>query len=92
MELEIPQRHVFVDYTIHFNGPMGFGVREATEVLSLQMSRDHGREMPFYLFIFMPNAIVVKYPNHLFWTYVYNIHFLVLGHSSSSTFGLHLIK
>jgi hypothetical protein len=27
MELEVPKRHVCVAYIIHFNGPMGFGVR-----------------------------------------------------------------
>ena len=34
---------------------------EAKEVLSLQMSRDHGREMPFFFFFFSfwPNVSLV---------------------------------
>ena len=31
---------------MHCRGSMGFAVEESKEVLSLQMSRDHGKEMP----------------------------------------------
>jgi hypothetical protein len=42
-----PQGAYFQAYTIHCHGPTSFVVGKAKEVLSLQMSRDHGREMPF---------------------------------------------
>ena len=32
---------------IHCHGPTSFAMREEKEVLLLQMSRDHGREMTF---------------------------------------------
>ena len=57
---QAPPKACFLAYIIHCNGPMGFGVREAKEVLSLQMSRDHDRDMAIYLFIYVPNVIVVK--------------------------------
>ena len=34
-------------YIIHYHGPTNFVVGRAKEVLSLQMSRDHGKEVPF---------------------------------------------
>ena len=34
---------------IQWHGPMGFAVREAKMVLTLQMSGDHGREMPIFM-------------------------------------------
>jgi hypothetical protein len=44
MKLEVFKRPIF-GLVIHCHGPTSFAMREAKEVLLLQMSRDHGREM-----------------------------------------------
>ena len=36
-------------YIIHYHDPTDFIMGGSKEVLSLQMSRDHGREMPFLI-------------------------------------------
>ena len=52
-----PQKDCFQAYIIHYHGPTDFAMGEAKEVLSLQMSEDHGRELPFY---FCPNVSIVQ--------------------------------
>ena len=47
-----PPKAYFQAYIIHCNGLTGFVVGEAKEVLLLQMSRDHGKEMPFYYYYY----------------------------------------
>ena len=42
-----PQKTYFHAYIIHCYGPTRFAVREAKEVLSLQITRDHDKEMLF---------------------------------------------
>ena len=37
----------FQAYIIHYHDPMSFAMGEAKEVLLLQMTRDHGKEMSF---------------------------------------------
>ena len=46
MELEVPKRPPFTPTFTHCHGPMSFAMGEAKEILSLQMSGDHDREMP----------------------------------------------
>ena len=41
----------FQAYIIHYHGPMGFVVREAKEVLSMQKPRDHDKEMPLSIIL-----------------------------------------
>lgn len=44
MNFEVPKRPIFC-HTCH--GPTNFAIGEAKEVLPLQMSKDHDREMSF---------------------------------------------
>ena len=86
-------------------------VREAKDVLVLQMWSDHGREMSFYYFyLFLPKVTVVtrkqgekkgrrssmkefpKLPSSYIYLKKKHIHFLVHGHFTWSTFGLHLAR
>jgi hypothetical protein len=43
MKLKIPKRHVFWAYIIQCHGSTSFVMGETKEVLSMQISRDHGR-------------------------------------------------
>ena len=47
MELYVPKNSYFQAYIIHHHGPTCFDVREAKEILLLQMPMDHGKELPF---------------------------------------------
>ena len=51
MELEVPKKAYFQSYINLCHSPKGFDVGEANEVLSLRMSRDHGRENSILLFL-----------------------------------------
>ena len=46
-----PQKAYFRVHSIHCHGPICFAVREAEEVLSLQKSGGHGREMSFNIIL-----------------------------------------
>ena len=51
----------FQAYIIHYHEPTCIAEGEAKHALLLQMSGDHGKEMPFYLFLiifFLPNIFL----------------------------------
>ena len=46
-----PQKAYFHAYIIHCHDPVGFAMGKVKEVLSLQMSRDHGKQMFIWTFL-----------------------------------------
>ena len=61
-ELEVPKNPIFHAHVIHYHGTTEVTVGEAKEFFSLQMSKDHGKEMLllfffFFFFLFMPNNL-----------------------------------
>ena len=55
-----PLKAYFQSYIIHCHGPTCFVVRKANEVLLLQMSKDQGREMSFYLFTYFRTLLSLQ--------------------------------
>ena len=53
-----PQKAYFQAYIIHCHGPTSFAVGDANEILSLQMSMNHDREMLF-IYINRPKEFII---------------------------------
>jgi hypothetical protein len=47
VELEVPKRHISMPNIVRCHGPLGFAVREAKDILSLQKLKNHDKEMSF---------------------------------------------
>jgi hypothetical protein len=60
MQLEISERPIFRSILFHCHGPTCFVVGEGREVLWLQMSRDHDRDLPnIYIYIYGQTFFIV---------------------------------
>ena len=46
-EFEVPKRPIFMPNIVRCHGPLGFAVRKAKDILSLQKLENRDKEMPF---------------------------------------------